>query len=82
MLWALRTLASQISHLLLRHNSTNVTGMALEKLTDAWSSSFQARAAGKEMAEAWEKTGENRGDLQGLPSDFGVKTCKNPAFRL
>lgn len=23
------------------HNSTNVTGMALEKLTDAWSSSFQ-----------------------------------------
>ena len=61
MLWALRTLASQISHLLLRHNSTNVTGMALEKLTDTWSSSFQARAAGKEMAEAWEKNWGKQG---------------------
>ena len=65
MLWALKTLASQISHLL-RHNSTNVTGMALEKLTDAWSSSFQARAAGKEMAETWEK---NNWGNQGICRD-------------
>ena len=28
-----------------RHNSTNVTGMPLEKLTGAWSKSFQAGTA-------------------------------------
>ena len=50
--------------------------MALEKLTDAWSSSFQARAAGKDMAETWEKTWGNQGICRDYLLILGWKLVK------
>ena len=59
---------------LLRHNSTNVTGMALDKLTDAWSSSFEAAEPGKKPGKTLEKPRKNHRKILIFGKTLGKNT--------